>query len=90
MLYDACLPMHFETSSKDTLDEPYRIGRDMPAERFALNFDPLDYRGGVLEAISKTMLCPAVAVRGELNAYTAGMFYCLLLCTIYKALFFCL
>ena len=71
-LHDHCAPSHFGHGKELVKDEFYRLARELEAERFGLNFDPIAQRTGVVATVS-AFVKKGVDVRMyKLNSYTTS------------------
>ncbi|KAG8943210.1 hypothetical protein FRC04_003173 [Tulasnella sp. 424] len=69
-------PAHFGRGNELVRDESYRLAREIRADRFGFNFDPLAEGSGILSAISRELSafdCVEVGAKlYKLNSYVTG------------------
>ncbi|KAG8860879.1 hypothetical protein FRB96_003613 [Tulasnella sp. 330] len=71
-LHGNCIASHFGQGQDRVMDLSYRLARELLADSFGLNFNPISDDTGILAAISAFCKGGVVAKLYKLNSYTTG------------------
>ncbi|KAG8902269.1 hypothetical protein FRB99_004688 [Tulasnella sp. 403] len=71
-LHQDAEPSHFGMGNEAVMDKSYRLARELRADQFNFNFDPLSLRMGIVSSIANFCNKPVEVVLYKLNSYTEG------------------